>query len=1203
MVLQILSHLVSLNEEEKLVKCRNQLFDQIISHGIAIAKSNKSFILDDIISVLLASDCTDNITLSLDLPSSPSFETNYDADGESDTKQTDEKLCLFSRKLISNAGLTRSISLIDEMAAMKKEYECDSLELSLWRIHEFICKFQPSLSNMNLAPRIMNTIKGFKNAEKEESLVQAAMSVCDVAFAQGETVDKIFMSEFLQVVQSTTQPDILERLMLSLNMLVKGQWKASTSPLGWITFPCWNEEDELMKAEDSPWIEWEISPKEQRIPNDLLLNGFTISLWLSTSSFTSTVSNSPIHLATFGTNGMRIKILLLNSEQIKVALVNSDNNTGAATYDTFSTKQEEWFNLIVNVKVNDVNVVELSVKANLQPLATKTVEGSMKLSSRCTDNADTITLQIGSNGNQPSKYRYSHCWVFRKSLSSKEACLLYCLGPSVTHLEPSTVQGTTFPIIRTPLLKKALLENSPEFDGHSLLNLNDRIMFEELLCQCRMSLCLAHEARNSSILHCFPSNYVNNPKSSSNRLFQSFFQSAYQKTQSEVPDPAEPIEATKVNGNPPLVEDNHANSWCEALDQNGGVSVLLLMLFHVTENQAGDTCIALIVDSLLSTIEDGCCALLMQNDAADVLTIVQNVLHVCQDQVGMSTLRIFLEHSITSLPPSLDQFPDFKKADFEELNSDDFKGVIYNGQYLSFILENWILWSSSCKIQEAMLNSFLMLVQDNHMARDVNVQCLRQLNLVRSLAYVLIKMQINEAAEKNMSWLTSTIELFSALVGSPPDLKVLNQLVQAALFLHEPTYTYIHHAKNTFYFALQQLRPKPSSSMTWPRTNPNRSLPKSASFCNESSDHRSELIETFETAKQSLESTEEACLEDHNAAANDAHDSTATKFNPERLRKVLRRTKRGTAAGPSTLSSKRCVSMASPEMPQNEIHFGHLSRLEDLGYPQKKKFVDDFEEDECLRDDIGMEGRVRGRCRRQQRRTPHTLIEGILDILNGALLNMPDSASAKATTSIIQPEFILVFINHPEPHTRLSALRLLVKHVQRTERIVQQGGSFKLLKIKGFHLLASQLTSWGCKTVPSSVMDPTASAILSLVHGNDVFSTSTIPDLPTRGAKIRMYALPALLALLPPLAASGNVHLATTHSLIVHLHDITTRVQNFVKEGQEKFGLFEVLCRTLESLVTSPKAFWTSDMYGKDGRDILFEDLDHLFRFIGEIPF
>ena len=77
-----------------------------------------------------------------------------------------------------------------------------------------------------------------------------------------------------------------------------------------------------------------------------------------------------------------------------------------------------------------------------------------------------------------------------------------------------------------------------------------------------------------------------------------------------------------------------------------------------------------------------------------------------------------------------------------------------------------------------------------------------------------------------------------------------------------------------------------------------------------------------------------------------------------------------------------------------------------------------------------------------------------------------------------------------------------------------------------------------------------ASAILSLIHGVEVYTTSRIPELPIRGAQVRTAALPPLLALLPILASAGNQHVATIHNLIVHVHDIVARVQNFLKTGK-----------------------------------------------------
>ena len=71
------------------------------------------------------------------------------------------------------------------------------------------------------------------------------------------------------------------------------------------------------------------------------------------------------------------------------------------------------------------------------------------------------------------------------------------------------------------------------------------------------------------------------------------------------------------------------------------------------------------------------------------------------------------------------------------------------------------------------------------------------------------------------------------------------------------------------------------------------------------------------------------------------------------------------------------------------------------------------------------------------------------------------------------------------------------------------------------------------------------------------------------------------------------------HTLIVHLHDITARVQNFLRTEYERLGLFEVLCKTLQSLLTSSEELWQTDIFGQDGRSIIKEDLDFLLRFVG----
>merc|ERR1719447_312752 len=91
-----------------------------------------------------------------------------------------------------------------------------------------------------------------------------------------------------------------------------------------------------------------------------------------------------------------------------------------------------------------------------------------------------------------------------------------------------------------------------------------------------------------------------------------------------------------------------------------------------------------------------------------------------------------------------------------------------------------------------------------------------------------------------------TIDIFSALVGSPPDLTVINALIQVALFLMESTSSYIQHSRNSFYFALPNAS-NCSNSLSWPRRdggkriaekNNGHHIHKSASFTIGATDHK-----------------------------------------------------------------------------------------------------------------------------------------------------------------------------------------------------------------------------------------------------------------------------------------------------------------------------------------------------------------------------
>ncbi len=381
------------------------------------------------------------------------------------------------------------------------------------------------------------------------------------------------------------------------------------------------------------------------------------------------------------------------------------------------------------------------------------------------------------------------------------------------------------------------------------------------------------------------------------------------------------------------------------------------------------------------------------------------------------------------------------------------------------------------------------------------------------------------------------------------------------------------------------------------------------------------------------------------------------KLNPERLKKMLKNKRTGHTqrshhshhGGTDTVDNAMAFTHPSHE---HEIHFGQWSRLDHKGHSQPNvkteggsgstpqspgvplgaiivespsdESMPEEEEKESLaspthsqqqppsqpnqgppvagvfeypapwggQEDQGDGGPVR----LLQGHPPSTAIEGILTILYGAMLNMPDTSITTVMTSVIFPEYILILINHPSDGVRYAATRLLLKYVQRTRRHYPNG--YRLDKIAGYYILASQLQFWPWKG--SAYTEGIVLAILSLIHDTEVTTFSNLPELPSKGARIRSPALPPLLSLLPSVTSAGLKHVSISHALIVHLHDLLAKVPGLLIKEYESLGIFESLCKTLEALVTSKKAKWTTDI-GQDGREILFDDLHYLLRFIGNI--
>ena len=149
---------------------------------------------------------------------------------------------------------------------------------------------------------------------------------------------------------------------------------------------------------------------------------------------------------------------------------------------------------------NDPAVLDFQVWINFEALSKSKVDGIMKFRRSFKDPTNLVsTFCVGTTGQtQVNTFQYSHAWLFHRPLSDKESCLVYLLGPSVTELEPITVQRSTFPIVRPTLLKKVLIQDA-KYAAYAQQLFRSDILLDHLE-QLRHHLLLSHCANHGALV-------------------------------------------------------------------------------------------------------------------------------------------------------------------------------------------------------------------------------------------------------------------------------------------------------------------------------------------------------------------------------------------------------------------------------------------------------------------------------------------------------------------------------------------------------------------------------------------------------------------------------------------------------------------------------------------------------------------------------
>ena len=940
------------------------------------------------------------------------------------------------------------------------------------------------------------------------SLKSLAIHICEI-FAQAKCpVDKNDLSSVISIIKMTKDDQTMKKLLDLLRKIIHHGWKSST-PNCYSNFPVLSKKKNPTHAwVKRPYASFLLPSNVENVPQDFMSNNtsFSVSIWVSIQE---NPGATPIHLFSIGSRRLSLEMwIVANSLSIRVTTdvtpgLGKTNPIASTNYPRVFPEDTDWHNLVINCSINANALLHVEAFLDGDP-AKRLVNDVLSLRSGIAPNAEltqadtTRSIHIGHLSDKSlemnESYGYCFCQVFSTTLSRDQAMVLYLIGPSFPDLfllssdEESSaatskeLKSFCWQTVKQNLLKNAMIKNPSE--AQCLARLRYDVTNLKVLKQ---SLLAFHALEHGAKLWLYPNNGCKiSEKSILSLRTLSLNQSVANNGKKLNKEDGKMLIDASETSDCPLLIDDYSSSWSAAVEQSGGIGQLLLLLARMVElEKSNDKCISLALDTLLTSLENGSVHITREAHDLKIFSLICKILKHAQRKISLHTLKVILDHG--TFPQSLLQYDESRdRFNFNH----DFDGVIHNEKCIELVLELWDVWKhcdhKAFKCFDAILASLQACVSCNTY-REANVEILKQIDLVKKLSFGMKNdLMIDDRTVQNYdaNAVSAIIEVLAKMVGSPPDLHVLNELVQVALFLQDLGHCYVHHSKKSFYFNLPTVVGRfASASATWPRSSTpikasssssSGAIVKSASFSQQIETNRELSLPSSSNAsgkelRDNIRNVEEG------KKSVDEPNKDERKLDPNRLRKVLTSSKRS--------HSNRRQGQKSNDLAEvsHEVHFGQLSKLETIAdLVDTLPDVDMPVDSPNAIDDPNSFNQV-----------PISPIEGILHILYGAMINMPDTSVTTVVTSIILPEYLLTLANHPNFGVRVAAIRLLFKYIQRTERVHPNG--FRVEVIQGYELLATQLYNWGYSQVSPPLMDRIASSILSLIHGVEVYSTSRIP--------------------------------------------------------------------------------------------------------------
>ncbi|KYO18832.1 lysosomal-trafficking regulator isoform D [Alligator mississippiensis] len=509
----------------------------------------------------------------------------------------------------------------------------------------------------------------------------------------------------------------------------------------------------------------------------------------------------------------------------------------------------------------------------------------------------------------------------------------------------------------------------------------------------------------------------------------------------------------------------------------------------------------------------------------------------------------------------------------------DSSAVIQDVKLLEKLLLDWKIWSKAQQgVWETLLVTLEILIRADHHQQMFNIKQLLKAQVVHR--FLLTCQVLQEHKEGHLASLPrevcrSFVKIIEEVLGSPPDLELLTLIFSFLLAVHPPTNTYVCHNPTNFYFSLHidgkifqekvqsimYLRNfssggKPVECSAFEVTSPagfTAALPEGGiaskeelfisscesakTVCDSELTSAEILVDIPKEEELSANASESKGANADLKPNEDAGDTESTLRRPDHLKGLPSFQKSqsnfpglGLAfsahSGPSTMS--RWPSLTDKNVPPEDWEGLNFSSVSEQTLKKSESLDDRSTEDFLV-----------------------LICCGLYDLLRGVLLILPDIMLEDVMDKFIQPDTLIVLVNHPSPLIQQGVIKFLDAYFNRATREQKE----KFLKNRGFSLLANQLyLHQGTQEVVECFLEMLFGRSLGLDEEFD------LEDVKNAGLFQKWCIIPVLGLIENSLY--DNVLLHNSFCLLLQIINSCSKVADMLLDN----GLLYVLCNTLAAL-------------------------------------